>query len=49
MGHGTYRRSEVPLPDFFIGAHAQVEDWKLVTRDPERVRTYFPTVELIVP
>ena len=40
---------KVPLPDFFIGAHAQLEGWNLVTRDPDRVRTYFPGVKLIVP
>jgi hypothetical protein len=39
----------VPLPDFLIGAHAQAEAMKLVTRDPERVKTYFPKVELITP
>lgn len=38
-----------PLPDFLIGAHAQVEGWKLATRDPDRVRTYFPRVQLILP
>jgi predicted nucleic acid-binding protein len=31
-----------PLPDFFIGAHADAEGLTLVTRDPDRVRTYFP-------
>ena len=44
---GGSRRS--PLPDFFIGAHAAVESLPLLTRDPARYRTYFPTVELIAP
>jgi len=38
-----------PLPDFFIGAHAAVASFKLLTRDPRRVRRYFPTVKLISP
>jgi predicted nucleic acid-binding protein len=37
------------LPDFFVGAHALVEGWPLPTRDPARVRTYFPSVALIAP
>jgi len=45
--HGGHRRS--PLPDFFIGAHASVAGLRLLTRDASRYRTYFPTVELIVP
>ncbi|HWJ42605.1 MAG TPA: type II toxin-antitoxin system VapC family toxin [Solirubrobacterales bacterium] len=44
---GGQRRS--PLPDFFIGAHAAVAGMRLLTRDDSRYRTYFPTVELIVP
>jgi predicted nucleic acid-binding protein len=48
-----YRRSSGTktgvLPDFFIGAHAAVEGWPLLTRDPTRVRSYFPTVTLIAP
>jgi hypothetical protein len=37
------------LPDFYIGAHAEVEGLTLVTRDAARYRTYFPNVSLITP
>ena len=37
------------LPDFFIGAHAQVLSCPILTRDPQRFATYFPDVELITP
>jgi len=37
------------LPDFFIGAHAAIEGWPLLTRDATRYRRYFPKVALIAP
>jgi predicted nucleic acid-binding protein len=39
----------VPLPDFFIGAHAQIMGWTLATADTDRFKTYFPTVPLKTP
>lgn len=51
--HMEYRRRggvrAATLPDFFIGAHALVACYKILTRDPRRFRRYFPTVELIAP
>ena len=44
---GGARRSV--LPDFFIGAHAAVAQFLLLTRDARRYRAYFPGVELIAP
>jgi len=38
-----------PLPDFFIGAHAAVQNLDLITRDVFRYHSYFPTVKLISP
>jgi predicted nucleic acid-binding protein len=48
-----YRRNRgtkvSPLPDFFIGAHAAVSNFDLITRDLSKFRTYFPSVNLISP
>ena len=51
--HASYRQSGglkgATLPDFFIGAHAAVKGYPLLTRDAKRIRTYFPRVTLITP
>lgn len=44
---GGQRRST--LPDFFIGAHAAVAEYELLTRDAARYRTYFPGLRLWCP
>jgi predicted nucleic acid-binding protein len=44
---GGERRS--PLPDFYIGAHAAVAQIPLLTRDVNRYRTYFLSVQLVTP
>lgn len=41
-------RSSV-LSDFYIGAHAAVRGYALLTRDARRYRSYFPMVTLITP
>ncbi|MGI8619101.1 MAG: type II toxin-antitoxin system VapC family toxin [Gemmatimonadaceae bacterium] len=38
-----------PMPDFYIGAHAAVAGFRLLTRDPTLYRSYFPTVKLLSP
>jgi predicted nucleic acid-binding protein len=44
---GGRRRS--PLPDFYIGAHAAIAGFRVLTRDARRYSRYFPTIELIAP
>lgn len=40
---------KTPLPDFFIGAQAEIMGWKIATRDQERFKKYFPKVTLVTP
>lgn len=51
--HAEYRRRggirEAILPDFLIGAHAAFAGYRLLTRDPRRVRRAFPVLEIIAP
>jgi predicted nucleic acid-binding protein len=51
--HDAYRTAGgqrvATLPDFFIGAHASIAKCALLTRDPKRIRAYFPDVSLITP
>lgn len=53
MAHCDYRlrggKRERTLPDFLIGAHAQVAGHRIVTRDPSGYRSYFPDLEIISP
>lgn len=54
-GHAflAYRRDggpkRSPLPDFYIGAHAAVRGYSLLTRDQARYRAYFPMLRIIAP
>ena len=44
---GGTKRS--PVADFYIGAHAAVAGYTLLTRDPTRYRAYFPKLRIIAP
>lgn len=54
-GHAflAYRRDggpkRSPLPDFYIGAHAAIRGYALLTRDQNRYRAYFPMLRIIAP
>jgi hypothetical protein len=49
----AYRREggakSAPLPDFYIGAHAAIQGYSLLTRDARRYRSYFPDLAVISP
>ncbi len=44
---GGARRS--PMPEFYIGAHASLAGYALLTRDARRYREYFPKLKIIEP
>lgn len=50
---GLYKKRggtrSLPLPDFFIGAHAAVANLSVLTRDPAGYSTYFPRLALLGP
>ncbi len=38
-----------PLPDYNLGAQAEMKGWTLRTRDEVRSRTRYPSVQLLAP
>ena len=53
QAHSEYRRCggkrPAILPDFLIGAQAEMRGWPLVTRDRKRFGSYFPDLQIIDP
>jgi predicted nucleic acid-binding protein len=47
--HDTPEVPRLPLPDFFIGAHASFLSLPLATADLGRLQTYFPELKLLTP
>lgn len=51
--YGVYRRQgstkSKPLPDFFIGAHAAVANFSVLTRDPRPYNSYFARLAVVAP
>ncbi len=45
----TPEAPKIPLPDFFIGAHASFLNLPLATADLNRYQTYFPEIKLLSP
>jgi predicted nucleic acid-binding protein len=44
---GGSKRS--PIADLYLGAHAAIRGYRLLTRDVARYRAYFPRISLIAP
>jgi predicted nucleic acid-binding protein len=48
-----YRRRggarQLPLPDFYIGAHAAVANLSVLTRDPAGYQSHFPRLAVVAP
>lgn len=38
-----------PMPDFYIGAHAAVENLSVLTRDASNYKSYFPRLVVVAP
>ncbi|KOX10315.1 hypothetical protein ADL05_25800 [Nocardiopsis sp. NRRL B-16309] len=51
--HAEYRRrggaKTSPMPDFYIGAHAAVCGYRLLTRNRKDFTSYFPGLDIIAP